>query len=200
MTRTLPRDVKAAIRSRVRAVLAGVSSGEAAEASTRACALLRAQPIWRESKSILFYAPLAQELDLSPLMTDALISDKTVALPRFIAETGQYAAFQVTNPADGLTRGNFGILEPLSTAPSVPVNQLDLALVPGIAFDMCGRRLGRGKGFYDRLLAAVPGAKCGVAFDQQVVGEIPVESHDIVMNFILTPTRWLAFRQSAACE
>jgi 5-formyltetrahydrofolate cyclo-ligase len=63
---------------------------------------------------------------------------------------------------------------------------------------MDGRRLGRGKGYYDRLLAAVRGAKCGVAFDQQVVSEIPVEPHDILMNFTLTPTRWLVFGQSAA--
>jgi 5-formyltetrahydrofolate cyclo-ligase len=159
---------------------------------------LRAQPLWVEAKSVLFYAPLLLEPDLSPLMTDALAGGKTIALPRFVRETGCYAAFQVTNPAEDLTRGNFGILEPLSTAPSVPLNQLDLALVPGIAFDLDGRRLGRGKGFYDRLLAAVPGAKCGVAFDQQVVREVPVESHDILMNFLLTPTRWLAVSRSAA--
>jgi 5-formyltetrahydrofolate cyclo-ligase len=198
MTSSIPRDAKAALRSRVRAVLAHVSPEEAAEASARACALLRTQSIWIEAKSVLFYAPLAFELDVSPLMTEALVSGKMVALPRFLRETAAYAAFQVSNPVEGLARGNYGILEPISSAPSVPLNQLDLALVPGIAFDMGGRRLGRGKGFYDRLLAAVPGPKCGVAFDQQVVSEIPVESHDILMNFILTPTRWLAFIQSAA--
>src|SRR5688572_21363553 len=194
----MQREAKSAIRSRVRALLAQVSSEEAAAASSRACALLRAQPIWGEAKSVLFYAPLALELDLSPLMTEALAGGKTVALPRFVAETDCYAAFQVSDPVRGLVRGNFGILEPLPQALSVPLNQLDLALVPGIAFDLGGRRLGRGKGFYDRLLSAVPGGKCGVSFDQQVVSEIPVESHDILMNFILTPTRWLLFSRSAA--
>ncbi|MEO7298989.1 MAG: 5-formyltetrahydrofolate cyclo-ligase, partial [Verrucomicrobiota bacterium] len=59
-------------------------------------------------------------------------------------------------------------------------------------FDLTGRRLGRGKGFYDRLLAEIPGTKCGVCFDEQIVEEIPTESHDVRMDYVLTPTRWLA--------
>jgi 5-formyltetrahydrofolate cyclo-ligase len=66
-----------------------------------------------------------------------------------------------------------------------------LVLVPGVAFDSHGRRLGRGKGFYDQLLAFVRGTKCGVAFDEQIVPEIPIEPHDVRLNCILTPTRWI---------
>ncbi|HLP77584.1 MAG TPA: 5-formyltetrahydrofolate cyclo-ligase, partial [Candidatus Paceibacterota bacterium] len=73
----------------------------------------------------------------------------------------------------------------------VSLNQLDLVLVPGVAFDACGRRLGRGKGFYDRLLADTRGIKCGVAFDEQIVTGIPVEPHDVLVDCILTPTRWI---------
>jgi 5-formyltetrahydrofolate cyclo-ligase len=72
------------------------------------------------------------------------------------------------------------------------MNRLDLALVPGLAFDSGGRRIGRGKGFFDRLLVEVTGVKCGVGMDEQVLDEIPAETHDIAMNFIATPTRWLA--------
>jgi 5-formyltetrahydrofolate cyclo-ligase len=67
-----------------------------------------------------------------------------------------------------------------------------LALVPGVVFDQEGRRLGRGKGFYDRLLPSVGGPLCGVAFDWQVLPAIPVEPHDHVLNYILTPSRWLS--------
>jgi 5-formyltetrahydrofolate cyclo-ligase len=74
-----------------------------------------------------------------------------------------------------------------------PVNKLDLVLVPGVAFDLHGRRLGRGKGFYDQLLATVRGTTIGAAFEQQVVREVPVEPHDVYLNCILTPTRWLEF-------
>ena len=68
--------------------------------------------------------------------------------------------------------------------------RLDLVLVPGVAFDLHGRRLGRGRGYYDRLLSQVGGRTCGVAFDEQVVSEVPVEAHDVLLNCILTPTRW----------
>jgi len=71
------------------------------------------------------------------------------------------------------------------------LNRLDFILVPGVAFDLQGRRLGRGKGFYDQILAVVRGTVCGVAFDQQITPEIPVEPHDAVVNCILTPTRWI---------
>jgi 5-formyltetrahydrofolate cyclo-ligase len=66
-----------------------------------------------------------------------------------------------------------------------------LALVPGVAFDVRGGRLGRGRGFYDRLLAGVSGAKCGVAFDEQIVDAVPAGPLDIRLNCILTPTRWI---------
>ena len=71
------------------------------------------------------------------------------------------------------------------------LNSLDLVLVPGVAFDLHGRRLGRGKGYYDQLLAGVCGTTCGVAFDEQIVREVPLEPHDVLMNCILTPTRWV---------
>jgi 5-formyltetrahydrofolate cyclo-ligase len=71
----------------------------------------------------------------------------------------------------------------------VPPNRLDFAIVPGVAFTLEGRRVGRGKGHYDRLLSSVGGVKCGVAFDEQIVEAIPVEPHDVRMDWIVTPTR-----------
>ena len=70
------------------------------------------------------------------------------------------------------------------------MSRKDLVFVPGIAFDLVGRRLGRGKGFYDRLLAGVRGHKCGVAFDTQLVAEMPEEPHDMRVDSIITPSRW----------
>jgi len=63
--------------------------------------------------------------------------------------------------------------------------------VPGMAFDWSGNRLGRGRGFYDRLLEKVSGIKCGVGYDFQLLEKIPVEAHDAKVNFILTPSRCL---------
>ena len=69
--------------------------------------------------------------------------------------------------------------------------QLDLAIVGGVAFDGLGGRLGRGGGFFDRLLADIPANFCGVCYDQQVYPDVPVERHDVKMDMIATPNGWL---------
>jgi 5-formyltetrahydrofolate cyclo-ligase len=90
-----------------------------------------------------------------------------------------------------LQLGHFGIREPETRCARLTSGKLDLILVPGVAFDLRGGRLGRGKGYYDRLLRELRGTTCGVAFEEQIVGEIPVEPHDVRLKFLLTPTRWI---------
>jgi 5-formyltetrahydrofolate cyclo-ligase len=183
-------DAKSALRAQVRTELAKLSAAQRTAASGEACALLEKQTLWREAKTILFFAPLPDEPDTWPLLTDALKAGKTALLPKFEPEHNHYVAYHITNVTHDLQAGRFGVREPRDTCVKFPLNRLDLILVPGIAFDLNGRRLGRGKGFYDRLLAALRGPACGVAFDQQIVNEIPVEPHDIRLSCILTPTRW----------
>jgi 5-formyltetrahydrofolate cyclo-ligase len=130
-------------------------------------------------------------LDLTPLLKEARGAGKVVALPRFVSETGTYEAVEVSDYKAQCGAGKFGILEPVADCQAMSLKHLDLALVPGLGFDVSGRRLGRGQGYYDRLLAGIAGAKCGVAFERQVVERLPAERHDASMNFILTPTRWL---------
>jgi 5-formyltetrahydrofolate cyclo-ligase len=185
------RDLKASLRSQVREKLKTLSLVRRMADSSRARGLLERQPIWKESDSILFFAPLPDEPDLWPSLPVALAAGKQVFLPRFISATNSYAACQVKIPDTDLKIGQFGIREPSETCPQIPLNRLDFVLVPGVAFDLHGRRLGRGKGFYDQLLAAVRGKTCGVAFDEQIVTEIPVEPHDVLLNCILTPSRWI---------
>jgi 5-formyltetrahydrofolate cyclo-ligase len=96
----------------------------------------------------------------------------------------------VCDPGTDLQPGAFGISEPAPGCEVVDLKTLDLVLVPGVGFALNGFRLGRGKGHFDRLLAQIPGFKCGVAFDWQVAVEIPTEPHDVQLNCILTPTRW----------
>ena len=182
---------KSALREQIRARLKGSSPAERAAASAQACVRLQQQEIWWRARAILFYAPLSEELDVSPLIAAARAAGKGVVLPKFLPATGSYSAFQINDLARDCAGGKFGIQEPSDGCPSWPLNQLDLVLVPGVGFDVAGHRLGRGKGFYDRLLAGVSGIKCGVAFDAQVIDAIPFEPHDVAVDCILTPTRWL---------
>lgn len=185
---------KAACRAAVLSELAALSPADREEGSARVCRRLQNHAIWRLAQSVLFYAPTKQEIDVFPLIEKALVEGKRVALPQFDAQTKGYRACWICRPKDDLISGRFGIREPGLHCPSISVKQLDLILVPGLAFDRDGRRLGRGQGYYDRLLDGVRGTKCGLAYDLQVKPQIPVESHDVLLDCILTPDSWLDFR------
>jgi 5-formyltetrahydrofolate cyclo-ligase len=184
------QQAKTALRTKIAAELKQLNATERAAAAIKACALLEQQAVWRSAKAILFYAPLADEPDLWRLLEDSLATGKTVALPRFHPEQGDYVACLIKQVASDLQTGKFGIREPRESCPIIPLNRLDFVLVPGVAFDLNGHRLGRGKGYYDRLLAMSAGSTCGVAFDQQIVSQVPSEPHDVRLSCILTPTRW----------
>jgi 5-formyltetrahydrofolate cyclo-ligase len=139
----------------------------------------------------MLYAPATDELDIWPLAQVAIGQGKNVAIPRYDAATDSYEACRIQDLSQDLRPGQYGMREPSDQCQVVALNRLDLILVPGVAFDLQGRRLGRGKGYYDRLLAAVRGQTCGVAFDEQIVHQVPVEPHDSDVNWILTPSRWI---------
>lgn len=189
MSTALP-DLKKQLRLQLRAKVLGLTANQKETYSKSASDLLQRQTAWQESQKILFYSPLSDELDSRPLIFEALKTGKIVLLPKFDAQSQHYCACQIENLEKDYAPGKFGILEPGDHCSSFPLNQLDLILVPGVGFDLSGRRLGRGRGFYDRLLECVSGIKCGVAFDEQVVDTIPVEPHDVRLNCLLTPSQW----------
>jgi 5-formyltetrahydrofolate cyclo-ligase len=183
---------KAALRLELRAALGRLGAAERAAASIAASTRLRAQPLWQSAAIILFYAARSDELDLLALIEEALAVGKTVALPRYRPDLLGYETACIQDFHRDTHPGRFGIAEPVPDCPPLPLKQLDLTLVPGLCFDTTGRRLGRGQGFYDRLLGSVGGVRCGAAFDLQLRRRIPAQAHDIRMDCILTPTRWLS--------
>ena len=139
--------------------------------------------------TILFFAPLPDELDIWPVLELSVALGTNCALPFYDAEKKTYGARLLNHLATDIVTGKFGVREPAATCEEISLNQFDLVLVPGMAFDLNGARLGRGKGFYDRLLAEASGVKCGVAYDFQLQEKIPTEPHDARVEFILTPNR-----------
>ena len=156
------REAKQALRKQVRAELTQLEPREQAAASAQARALLAAQALWKTAQWILFFAPLPGELDIWPLLSEALSAAKRVALPRFVAETRSYEPCQILDPSVDLQVGHFGIREPSPRCRPLRSPRVDLILVPGAAFDLRGHRLGRGKGYYDQLLRGLGGTTCGV--------------------------------------
>jgi 5-formyltetrahydrofolate cyclo-ligase len=185
------REAKQALRKQVCAELKRMEPGERAAASAGARAVLAAQALWKTAQAILFFAPLPEELDVWPLLIEALSAGKQVALPRFVAETRTYETCLIVDPNTDLKLGHFGIREPASRCARLVSNRLDLILVPGVAFDLQCHRLGRGRGYYDQLLGLMSGTTCGAAFENQILNHVPVEPHDVRLNCLLTPTRWI---------
>src|SRR5262245_14700755 len=169
------RTEKTELRKRIRALLAQMPGSVRVEASTRVNDLLSKQPCWKEAKSVLLYAPLPEEPDVWPLVTVALEQGKKVFLPRYILENKTYAVCPIVDLSGDLQIGQFGIREPAPHCQPVSISRLDFVLVPGVAYDLRGHRLGRGRGFYDQLLKVVPGRTCGIVFDEQIVETVPVE-------------------------
>jgi 5-formyltetrahydrofolate cyclo-ligase len=180
-------EAKAVLRQKIRAALENISPAVRAVESIALCDRLEAQ--LRSAHTILFFAPLSDELDVWPLLEKFMAAGKTCALPFFDSAFQTYSARRVQNPAADISTGKFDVREPSASCEEVPLEKFDLILVPGMAFDWNGNRLGRGRGFYDRLLSKTRSVKCGVGYDFQMVGKIPAEPHDAKVNFVVTPTR-----------
>lgn len=183
--------LKSALRREIRLRIEQLTTAQRDAASRRLCAQLAQQPLWQRARAILGFAPTAHEPDIWPLLQSALAQGRIVALPRFAPERDTYETARVCQPGRDLVTGRFGIREPSAACALVALEELDLILVPGVAFDSQGHRLGRGRGYYDRLLAGIRAVKCGVAFDEQLVEAVPVEPQDVRVDCLVTPSRWL---------
>jgi 5-formyltetrahydrofolate cyclo-ligase len=145
-----------------------------------------------EAASILLFVPAFPE---EPPMVELLFSTyemkKDVYLPRVDKAARRLRLCRVSDPARDLCPGALGIPEPRPGLPEVPPETIDWALVPGLAFDELGFRLGRGGGYYDRLLPMLrPQAICwALCLSCQLVGRLPVEAHDAPLNGVSTPER-----------
>ncbi|MEH2479322.1 5-formyltetrahydrofolate cyclo-ligase [Nitrobacteraceae bacterium AZCC 2146] len=140
------------------------------------------------------YQPIRSEFDPVPLMQALAAQGAQLALPVIIARD-EPLMFRVWSPADDLVRGSLGILEP---PPEAPQLMPDIVLVPLAAFDRAGHRIGYGAGHYDRtfeqLRAAKPFIAVGVAFDVQEIEAIPMQPHDVKLDYVLTEARTIDFR------
>ena len=186
-------DLKSELRQKIRASLAKISPAVRAVESIDLCERLKAQI--PSAHTILFFAPLPDELDVWPVLELSMALGTDCALPFFDEAKQTYGARLLARLATDIVTGKFAVREPAAHCVEIPLEKFDLALVPGIAFDLRGNRLGRGRGFYDRLLEKVSGVKCGVGYDFQLLENIPAEPLDVKVDFIFTPARCVKSRK-----
>lgn len=177
-------------RTEARALIRALSDAERVRQANALTHRIVTSPEWSAAQRILLFVPLPDEIDLKPLLALSLNAGKIVGLPAFDLPSGTYRVREVKNLTQDLVPGRFQVPEPSAQCPPIDITKLDYALVPGLAFDDRGGRLGRGKGFYDRLLAHASGLRCGAGFNEQIGPAIPIEAHDLTMHRILTAAQF----------
>lgn len=156
--------------------------------SSDICENLRIHPVWAQSRRVMCFVPLGSEPDVYPLIRFGLAAGKQLSLPRHDPRTDTYTAATIRDLDIDIERGPHGAGQPTRSCPGISLIQLDLIVVPGLAFSTGGDRLGRGQGYYDRILAGSTGTRCGVAFTEQIVDTLPHEAHDVRVDILVTPT------------
>ena len=154
-----------------------------ADESSVIIARLKANPRFSQAQTLLLYSALPDEVQTQSLLDELTEAGKTVLLPK-VVNSEDMELRRYTGKAD-LQPGAYDIMEPVG-ALFTDYASIDVAVVPGMAFDAQGHRLGRGKGYYDRFLAKVPDVyKIGLCFSWQIVDEVPSEANDIMMDEII---------------
>lgn len=137
--------------------------------------------------AIMVYLSMKSEVDTQEVVESLLLEEKQVIVPTVDTDSGQLIPRQIQDLKRDLKKHPYGMFEPNSVCPVFPVDQLQLILVPGIAFDLKGYRLGYGKGFYDRFLPKCPTAiSIGLTFQVQIVNNTFPQQWDVPVQHICT--------------
>ncbi len=145
---------------------------------------LKHLPALSDAQVLLLYCALPDEVQTQSLINELALQGKTILLPKVI-DGSMMEVRCYTNPQD-LAAGVYGILEPIGE-PFTDYASIDVAIIPGMAFDSEGHRLGRGKGYYDRFLTQLTPKtiKIGLCFPWQRVDDVPTDENDISMDFVI---------------
>ncbi|MBN1816907.1 MAG: 5-formyltetrahydrofolate cyclo-ligase [Sedimentisphaerales bacterium] len=155
--------------------------------SHRICDFVAQTEAFRKASVVMAYLAIPQEADLSRVMLYAWQQGKVVAAPRVEWEKKHMLAVEIQSMDAAYSRDVSGLRNPLQGRP-VPMEDIDLILTPGLAFDDRGGRLGRGGGYYDRFLHSqrLKATVCGIGFSEQKVASVPMEPHDRYMDIVIT--------------
>ncbi len=191
-TASAVKAAKKMLRQSVLAARRAMSPASRQAASRQMLTELYTQPDFVSARTVFLYASMADEVQLYPLMEQCLLLEKTVCLP-LITGPGTMDAVRLS-AMDALVPGEFGIktIDPVQCE-LVPPSVIDLIVVPGVAFDDQGRRLGLGAGYYDRFMAerAPQARRIALAFDCQLADCVPIEPHDQIVDLVITENRCL---------
>lgn len=181
------KEAKQRLRREMLAIRRSLSAEEIEKGSEAIAAYFCAWPKYRAAEVVMFYLPMADEPQTAALIEDAWRAGKKVVVP-LMGEVYGVMEAAVLDGWDSLVTGRLGLKmpDPAKTRRIAPAD-IGLVVVPGVAFDLAGRRLGMGAGYYDRFLPkAASACRMGLVWSAQIVPEVPADEHDVQMDYLLT--------------
>jgi 5-formyltetrahydrofolate cyclo-ligase len=190
---------KIALRQQLRQVLRSLPPDQRHVKSLAACRQVIQSPEFAASKVVMLYLSMSQEVDTAAIALRAWQEGKTVVVPKVFLSDRTMLPVEIQSLDTEMRTTPVGVREPAVGQP-IPIDCIDLVLVPGLGFSPTGQRIGRGGGFYDRFLAQTnfQGVTCGLAFEEQVIQTLPMLPHDQHLNMLVTDTGIRRFHPAAA--
>ena len=176
--------IKEVIRERMRRHRRNLTPEQVHEKSEIIRYKLEGKKVFKEADTIMMYISSYKEPETLEIIEHLLEQEKKVVVPVSVTATNTIVPTYIESITE-LEKGAYGILEPTIIRP-VDIDDIDVIVVPGIAFDMHRNRLGFGKGYYDKLLAKTDAKKIALCYDFQIIDDLPVSDYDIPMDMILT--------------
>jgi 5-formyltetrahydrofolate cyclo-ligase len=183
---------KADIRKEIAATIGRLSVDELAEKTSLIETRLFDFANFLEAKIALLYIENPNEVKSAEIIRRTFDQNKIVVLPLVKTDTKKFKLFKIDDFAKDLKPGQNGILQPdPGRCRTVPIDCIDIAIIPGVAFDEKGGRIGSGDGYYDRLIPHLPVTtrKVALALDFQIIPQVPIDSHDKHVDIIITDKR-----------
>ena len=180
-------DSKSAVRRLLKDRVAALAATERASKSSVACSWVSHSAEFAAAQVVMLYVSLPDEVDTAALALRCWQSGKTVVVPKVAWGQRRMLPVEISCLQTGMTRNPGGVEEPTAGKP-VPLDLIDLVIVPGLGFTPQGNRIGRGMGFYDRFLAQdeFVGRTCGLGFETQVLDQLPTLEHDVPLGMLVT--------------
>lgn len=182
-------ETKASIRTKYKTLRNAMPENIVREESQRICQNISTWEIFQKAHNCFFYYPLGKEASLLPFFKESI--QKRAAFPRV---RGEEMVFCEVNSTDDFQEGYFHVMEPKDEIPAMDLAELEqektIVFTPGLVFDINGGRSGYGKGFYDRFFQKYKKViRVGIALSCQLAGQVPMETHDIPMDYLVTPEK-----------
>lgn len=178
---------KSELRKHLKEVIAAIPDGARHARSIAATSLLSASAEFQAANTVMLFMSMPDEIDTAPLALKCWQAGKTVVVPKVSWTQRRMLPVEIHSLTCGIATTGNGIREPVEGKP-VPLEEIDMVVVPGLGFSPEGYRIGRGMGFYDRFLAhpEFHGITCGFAFSEQLVPTLPIAPHDVALGMLAT--------------